>query len=195
VDKDYQFDAFFSYKRDPESDNWHERVKDKLAFWLRQELQRTDVRIFYDREDIRTGTRWHAKLSSALKSSRCIICIWSPLYFQSKWCISEWKSFVVRSELVRRDLILPASYFDGESFPPEARAVQFSDFSNYASTMPRFWDTELAVEFENNLLRPFASDIAAIIRDAPAYDDAFPVIDALDTEVLGEAIISRIGDE
>ena len=27
----YQYDAFFSYKRDPHSDTWHEAVKDKLA--------------------------------------------------------------------------------------------------------------------------------------------------------------------
>lgn len=192
---DYQFDAFFSYKRDPESDDWHERVKDKLTFWLKQELMRGDVKIFYDREDIRTGARWHTKLASALKASRCIICIWSPLYFQSKWCISEWKTFVERSEMVRQDLILPASYFDGEIFPPEAQATQYSDFSHYASTMPRFWDTELAVEFENTLLRPFASDVAEIIRNAPDYNDAFPVVEASDAEIVEETIISRIGGE
>jgi hypothetical protein len=43
----YQFDAFFSYKRDPESDDWHERVKDKLTFWLKQYLGRSDVSIFF----------------------------------------------------------------------------------------------------------------------------------------------------
>ena len=48
----YEYDAFFSYKRDHESDEWHERVKDKLIFWLKQELGRQDIRIFFDTEEI-----------------------------------------------------------------------------------------------------------------------------------------------
>jgi hypothetical protein len=54
----YQYDAFFSYKRDPHSDAWHEAVKDKLAFWLGMELNQSVVRIFFDREEIRTGVHW-----------------------------------------------------------------------------------------------------------------------------------------
>ena len=191
----YQFDAFFSYKRDPESDEWHERVKDKLTYWLKQELSRNEVNIFYDREDIRTGSRWHTKIESALKTSRCIICIWSPLYFQSKWCLSEWKTFEERGKMLNRDLVLPASYFDGKSFPPKAQAIQFPDFSHYSSTLPSFWDTTLAVDFENLCLRPFARDVADTIRQSPDYDDSFPVVEASDADVKAEAIISRIGDD
>src|SRR5437762_14043948 len=39
----YQYDVFFSYKRDPESDHWHENVKTKLEFWLKHELNRSRV--------------------------------------------------------------------------------------------------------------------------------------------------------
>jgi len=34
----YEYDAFFSYKRDRESDQWHEVVKNKLEFWLSPSL-------------------------------------------------------------------------------------------------------------------------------------------------------------
>ena len=190
----YQYDGFFSYKRDRESDDWHERVKNKLAFWLKQELQKQDVRLFFDREEIRTGMRWRQKLADALKQSKCIICLWSPLYFQSKWCISEWKTFVVREEQSHRQLVMPASYFDGATFPTAASATQFSDFSQFASTMPKFWDTEPAVKFEELLLRPFARDLAAIIRNAPAYDDGFPIVEAPDDEVQQEETIGRIAN-
>jgi hypothetical protein len=161
----YQYDAFFSYKRDRESDDWHERVKNKLTFWLKQELQRQDVKIFFDTEEIRTGMRWSQKLSDALRRSKCLVCIWSPLYFQSRWCVSEWMSFVERSNLVNNELIIPASYFDGENFPQAAKATQFLDFSEFASTMPRFWDTESAVRFEELRIRPFC---ARSCRDDPA---------------------------
>lgn len=186
----YQHDAFFSYKRDPESDDWHERVKDKVAFWLRLELGRP-VDIFFDREDIRTGARWRARLESALRTSRCIVCVWSPLYFQSRWCLSEWKTFAERSQRTRADLVLPASYFDGETFPQEAQEVQFRDFSRFASTMPRFWDTESAVRFENECLRPFAEDLADAIRNAPSFDENFPIVEARDDEVQLQATIGR----
>ena len=191
----YQYDAFFSYKRDPESDDWHERVKEKLTFWLKQYLGRQDVRIFFDREDIHTGTRWRMRLADALKTSRCIVCVWSPLYFQSQWCLSEWKTFVERSRHANSDLVLPASYFDGESFPQAAKDIQFRDFSRFASTMPRFWDTESAVRFEETCLRPFAEDLARIIRSAPNYNDAFPVVEAASREVQSEPTIGRIAND
>jgi hypothetical protein len=212
----YEYDAFFSYKRDRESDSWHELVKLKLAFWLKQELRKREVKIFFDTEDIRTGARWQLKIASALHRSKCIICIWSPLYFQSKWCISEWMSFVEREQFIERqqaveqgrveqgaslvaqgtkcELIVPASYFDGESFPPVATAREFMNFSDFASTMPRFWDTELAVRFETQYIRPFARDLARTIRSAPPWDPRFPIVEAPDEDVQQEGTIGRPAD-
>ena len=112
----YQYDAFFSYKRDRESDDWHEVVKNKLEFWLKQELERDDVRLFFDREDIRAGMRWRHKMVEALKRSKCIVCLWSPLYFQSKWCGSEWKTFVKREQLAMRPLVGSGFLFRWRNF-------------------------------------------------------------------------------
>jgi len=190
----YEFEAFFSYKRDLESNGWHERVKDKLTHWLKQELGKDDVRIFFDTEDIHIGVRWRQKIADALKGSKCIICVWSPLYFQSKWCVSEWKTFLQREQLAGRNLVAPASYFDGETFPPEAAAIEYEDFSPFASTMPRFWDTESAVKFEDSKIRPFARDLARMITQAPPYDATFPIVEALDAQVQKEETIGRISD-
>jgi hypothetical protein len=135
--------------------------------------------------------RWRQKLADALKHSRCIVCVWSPLYFQSKYCVSELMTFVQREELAGRDLVMPASYFDGETFPAIATARQFVDFSKFASTMPSFWETANAVEFEDQRLKPFARDLAVLIRGAPAYDEAFPVVEAADDQVASEGTIGR----
>ncbi len=190
----YQYDAFFSYKRDLESDEWHRRVKEKLTYWLRQELQRADVRIFFDTEEIRTGAQWRLKLAESLRRSKVLVCLWSPLYFRSPWCVSEWQSFVQREVLWGAPLIVPASYFDGENFPAQAKDVQCVDFSEFASTMPRFWDTDSAVRFEERRLRPFARDLAALIRTAPPYDEAFPLHLAGDADLVTQAPIGRIAD-
>lgn len=188
----YRYDAFFSYKRDLESDSWHERVKNKLVFWLKQELRRTNVEIFFDTQDIRTGMQWKERLADAIRQSKCIVCLWSPLYFQSRWCVSEWMSFVQRGQLMGRRLVMPASYFDGNTFPPEAKEIQFPDFSEFASTMPRFWDTESAVRFEEIRLKPFARDLAEVIRTAPPYDDAFTVYEAAEAAIATDQTINRI---
>ena len=135
--------------------------------------------------------RWQEKLSSALKQSRCIICLWSPLYFQSKYCVSEWRTFLEREMQAHAELVMPASYFDGESFPPTAKTRQFLDFSEFTSTMPKFWDTELAVRFENERLRRFAHDLAEMIRKAPPYSDTFPLVEAPDGQVETEQPIGR----
>jgi TIR domain len=190
----YQYDAFFSYKRDPESDTWHQRVKDKLHHWIRMDLNQADVAIFFDTEDIRSGQRWRTKLETALKTSKCAICVWSPLYFRSKWCVSEWTTFEQRGRHLRLDLVIPARYHDGEHYPGPAKDIQSVDFSDYASTMPRFWDTERAVEFERSLLRPFARDLAEIIRAAPPFDPRFQVFEAGDDLIIQDTRITRVGD-
>ncbi|WP_158219812.1 toll/interleukin-1 receptor domain-containing protein [Ideonella sp. A 288] len=190
----YAYDAFFSYKRDRESDAWHRRVKDKIAYWLRLELARTDVRIFFDDEEIRTGSRFSAKIADSLRRSKCLVCVWSPLYFRSSWCLSEWQSFLQREVNYGAQLIIPASFHDGETFPDTAKAIQTLDFSEFASTMPRFWDTESAVRFEESRLRPFARDLAALIRAAPPYDEAFPVLIASEHDTQPELPIGRIAD-
>ena len=189
---DYQYDVFFSYKRDPETDAWHEKVKTKLAFWLRQELERQDVRIFFDTEEIQTGTRWRHKLAEALRQSRCIVCVWSPLYFRSKWCVSEWMTFVRREDLAKRELVASASFCDGKSFPKAALDTTWVDFSEFASTFPTFWNTEPAVTFEKDRLRPFASALAAKIRNAPPFDGTFPLVEVPDDQVAPEGTIGRL---
>ena len=104
----YEYDVFFSYKRDSESYEWHKKVKEKLEYWLKNELGGLEVNIFFDTEDISSGELWRQKIKSALTKSKCIVCIWSPVYFKSKWCVSEWTTFEERSLVANRDLVNPA---------------------------------------------------------------------------------------
>jgi hypothetical protein len=191
----YRYDAFFSYKRNPQSNDWHEKVKEKLEFWLGQELNCTNVSIFIDNEDIRSGDRWRGKLGDALRSSKCLICIWSPFYFQSKWCVSEWQTFLRREPWAGgKSLVVPARYHDGETYPELAQDTQSADFTPFASTIPAFWETTRAVEFEQPYLQKFAQDIAACVRNAPPYDEAFPLVEASEELLLKHTTIRRPGD-
>ncbi len=191
----YIYDAFFSYKRDEESNDWHKRVKDKIKFWLDNELNK-DCDIFFDTEDISTGSRWKSKISSALLKSRCIICVWSPMYFQSEWCVAEWLTFEERCKALDAELILPARYHDGEYYPDAANDRQIFDFRKYASIMPVFWETHDAYEFEKEVIKPFVVEVANAIRNAPDFSDEFPIVDKpTAAQVMQRPKIARLIDD
>lgn len=177
---DYEYDVFFSYRRNRLIEDWIVQVAGRIEFWLSQELGGTPASVFFDRESIETGDRWPNRLRDAVRSSRCLVCIWCPSYFQSSWCVSEWRSFRAREErlgLAAHGLIVPAKFHDGEYFPREATDIQFADFAKYAATIPAFWQSQRAVEFED-LLRPFAHSVAAAVRRAPAFSPDWPIVEA-----------------
>lgn len=54
---------------------------------------RRAVTMFVDVGSIEVGDRWPDMLKEGLVLSRYMVGVWSPMYFQSSWCVSEWKSF------------------------------------------------------------------------------------------------------
>ncbi len=196
----YKYEIFFSYKRDDKSNAWHEELKNIIVHWVREEADIDEVRVFFDKEEIRAGHRWKQKISQALRDSKCLVAIWSPQYFRSPYCVAEWLSFHERSRRTNKLLIAPASRCDGENFPSDAREFQFASFNKYAHTVTSFWKTDRAAEFEDQLIKPFASDVASMIRDAPDHSTDFPIVDCEAdlpaTTLLKERLrIRRIADE
>ena len=192
----YEYEAFFSYRRDKESDEWHHKVKEKIRFWLMKELGDKNVEIFFDSEQIKTGDRWQEKIADGLKRSKCFIGIWSPDYFKSRWCLSEWRSFIEREKKFkkRKSLIVPARYHDGSCFPTEALDFELADFRDYTSTMTFFWNTEDGYLFEKERLKEFAKNLAGKIRKAPEYSDEFPILIVDEGDVADQSTIGRVAD-
>ena len=175
---DYRFDVFFSYKRNSLTLAWTRMVHQRLRFWLSEELNR-DATLFVDEDCIETGDRWPQSLRDALAASRCMVCVWSPSYFRSTWCISEWASFREREKRLAIDphgLIAPLRYHDGEHFPQEARETQWTDVAPWASTVPAFWASSRALELED-ALKAFAKGVAAMIGRAPQFQADWPVVE------------------
>jgi TIR domain len=166
------------------------RVKVALARWVSEELEVEDVRIFFDLEDINIGSQWNAKILNGLLSSKCLVAVLSPEYFRSKYCVAEWLTFAVRSKLTNRELIAPASRQDGKLFPIKARALQIAKFNEYALTATKFWETEYAAKFEVELIKPFAHDVAELIKRAPDFADSFPVVD-IDRDLPESALLQE----
>ena len=168
---DYEYDVFFSYKRHDLTLNWTREVSQRLKLWLTEELGGTQAEVFVDESCIEIGDKWPDSIKHALKHSRCMVCVWSPSYFQSTWCVSEWKSFLEREKMVEiapHGLIAPLRFHDGEHFPTEARHVQSEDVALYAATVPAFWSSAKAIDLETKL-KSFASAVAKIIQIAPPF--------------------------
>jgi TIR domain len=177
---DYKYDVFFSYKRHSLTLEWTSAVYKRLQYWLMQELGGREATLFVDEDRIETGDRWPEKLRQALKLSRCMVCVWSPSYFQSSWCVSEWKSFLAREQRLQMEshgLIVPLRFHDGEHFPEEARLVQWTDVAAYTSTVPAFWTSQRAIELEDKL-KAFAVSVANVIRRAPQFEPDWPTLEA-----------------
>jgi hypothetical protein len=175
---DYKYDVFFSYKQHSKALDWTRGLYERLEFWLEQELGHKP-KLFIDAEEIKVGDRWPERLKEALRLSRCMVCVWSPPYFQSEWCLSEWRSFLERERqlgLKSHGLIAPLAFHDGEDFPEEARAVQWIDVSSYAYTVPGFWKNQRAMDLEA-LLKPFCRSVAEIIRSAPQFSCDWPLVE------------------
>jgi len=177
---DYEYDVFFSYKRHSLTQDWTRGVHNRLKYWIMQAVGGREVQVFVDEESIETGDRWPEKLKEALKLSRCMVCVWSPAYFQSSWCMSEWESFRQRERRLKMQshgLIAPMKFHDGEHFPEDAKAVQWTDVAPYTSTVPAFWTSPRAIELED-VLKKFAEQVARMIQDAPAFEADWPVVEA-----------------
>ncbi|MBZ5622506.1 MAG: toll/interleukin-1 receptor domain-containing protein [Acidobacteriia bacterium] len=177
---DYAYDVFFSYKRHDLTLDWTRGVHSRLKYWMMQAVGGREVETFIDDDSIETGDRWPEKLKEALRLSRCMVCIWSPAYFQSSWCVSEWESFRERERRLKMQshgLIAPLRFHDGEHFPEEARAVQWTDVAPYTSTVPTFWTSPRAIELED-VLKTFAGQVARMIQNAPQFEEDWPVVEA-----------------
>ncbi len=178
---DYLYDVFLSYKRHKLIIPWITQLKNELHYWLGHELPGKEVEIFFDSDSIEVGDRWPERLREGLKTSKCMIGIWSPKYFyNSPWCVSEWKSFMAREDMANMGiggLIAPIKVHDGEWFPEEAKIVQQEDLIAYYSTAISFWETQKASELID-IIKVFVGKVADIVRRAPPFDPDWPIVEA-----------------
>jgi uncharacterized membrane protein (Fun14 family) len=172
----YDYQAFFSYKRHPLTDEWHRQLMLHIQFWLSQDLGTQDVPIFFDTRSIGNGAVFDHAIGDALRKSVVIISVMSPLYFTSAHCLAEIGTFIDREDHLQQNrgtLISCARFHDGAAYPMPFSHMQSEDFSPYANPAKGFWESQDGVVFELKI-RAFAGMIANKIRAAPPWDPAFP---------------------
>ncbi len=87
----FEYDVFISYARADDTDGWVTRIVDVIDEDLRQFS--SDIRIFFDRSEIKTRQDWELRLLAGLRSARVLLICVSPNYLRSPYCRWEWDEF------------------------------------------------------------------------------------------------------
>jgi hypothetical protein len=132
------------------------------------------------------GANWPADLRQRLLSSRLLVAVWNAPYFQSAWCMAEWKSFKAREEMLGlfsdarpQGLVYPVRYADGDSFPEDAHVTQcHRDFSALSYPDEHFATSAKYMEFDDQV-QSMASELVAALARAPEWRSDFPVVEPL----------------
>ena len=174
----YRWDIFISYRRTPRIRDWvHGVLLEELRDWLPEQMSR-DPRIFVD-EKIEVGTPWPDELEHGLKTSRTMLCVWSPTYFRSEWCKAEWASMADREDQEacrgsRPRILYPLLWQDGDLLPERARNTQYRDVKRWSHLRPEFRSSAQALAFTEEM-QVVCQELATMISSAPSFRADFPI--------------------
>jgi hypothetical protein len=163
------YQVFFSYKRNPLFDPWHRTLADRIRTWIAFELGILDAKVFVDTSSIENGSDFPDFIAGALKNSTVIVCLFSPLYFNSPWCMTEINFFIDREKklnLKQGSLVSCARFHDGVNYPDAFRDMQSDDFTPFANPNPHFWNSQKGADFDD-VIKQFCKTLSDKIRNAP----------------------------
>lgn len=196
----YEFHVFLSYRRGWKDEDGRSR-DDDVEIWVRdfleRELQRKlthelevpPARLFLDRFEIRAGDEWERTLANALRTSQCIVPVWSPMYFRSRWCVSEWASFLSRPT----GLVVPVLFQGQRALPEAAKRIQFENFTEFNYTSPSFRLSPKYLDFEDMVGR-LARRVARAVKQAPDFDPNWSIVLPEPNDALGELTTTCLSD-
>jgi TIR domain len=118
----------------------------------------------------------------ALRTSRCLIPVWSPQYFRSDWCKAELDTMLEREKILglRRDhnwsgIIYPVVFQNAAMIPPEYRTIQYTDLSQWGIAAPAFRSSLEYLQFELSI-KTICKKLWPMIQTAPDWQDNWPTI-------------------
>jgi hypothetical protein len=176
----YDYDIFLTYLRsNPLSLQWVNDIFYPLFEPLVSEAANAHVRIFKDTESIMSGMNWKNRIKQALAHSKIMVPVFSPLYFQSKWCLREFTAMYYRQCQLNlatinnpNGLILPVKIFDGQHFPQQAADIHTLDCTSYFRVGEAVKTSLIYLELQEKLIG-WVDQVAAAIQAAPAWDAAW----------------------
>jgi FxsC-like protein len=130
-----EFVFFFSHARDDYTADVYlpEFFKD-LSEEVRvlMGLRKNDKVGFRDTKDISLGQDWQPELIEALQHSQLIVCVFTPLYFNSRWCGKEMEFFRLRqmelgSQRPKHSFVIPVCWTPADFPSATANLTHYQD--------------------------------------------------------------------
>ncbi len=177
----YKFDVFISYCRHGSVQKWllnhfYPKFKDCLA-----DQMAPTPRVFVDRS-MPKGVAWPEELQKALRHSKILLPLFSPPYFESNWCMAEWKSMREREKLLGlgtldnpQGLVYPILYSDSDNFPEEAKTLSRWNFKKLSTPEPVFQESRDWVLFHHQVTE-LAEDLVVLLKQVPDWQPNWPLI-------------------
>lgn len=192
----YEFDVFISYSRHGSGAKWlmnhfYPKIQDCLADQIAPM-----PKVFVDKSMPR-GVHWPSQLQKALRHSKVMIALLTPLYFQSKWCMAEWRNMKAREQMLGlgttdrpQGLIIPILYSDSENFPEEGRELSWWNFKELSTPDPVFQESRDYVQFHREVTN-LAKDLVELIQQVPEWRDDWPIVEPPDPVIMPPPPIPR----
>lgn len=86
------YDVFISYARKDDVDARVSTFVDALSRFHKV-ITGDELRVFFDRDEIRSGDDWYLRLLESLRHSASMVALLSPAYLESEYCWIEWTTF------------------------------------------------------------------------------------------------------
>ncbi|GAA3045903.1 toll/interleukin-1 receptor domain-containing protein [Actinokineospora globicatena] len=183
----YEYDVYISYDRESETvspwvrHHFYPRLKELLNDNLPKKVQ-----VFFDQE-VGIGAKWPDALYEALRCTRVLVAVLSPMYFESEWCVAEWDSMVQREEdmgMHTYGLIYPVTYSDSRHFPDWATRRRPLDLRPWNQPPINYQDTHAYFDFRKAVERLAESMVDAVLKP-PDWQPDWPILQPVPSAVAG----------
>lgn len=140
---------------------------------------------------IPAGADWKQYLKEAIPQARCLLALWSPTYFGSPWCLSEWENFRNRSSENFAVPITVHDCFDLAQVPmlrPVDTDVQYLRFNDTYRSGSAFKDSRAYLDLQD-LCDLLAPSVAARIHASEGHEpDPLSILELPDDDGNGPRI-------
>ncbi|MCP2167244.1 TIR domain-containing protein [Goodfellowiella coeruleoviolacea] len=195
----YKFDIFISYSRYGSVQKWLlNHFLRKLKECLADQIAPAP-KVYVDREMPR-GVHWSSSLKHALRYSKIMLQLLTPHYFESPWCMAEWRSMQEREKMLGlaslslpQGLIYPILYSDSENFPLDGRMISWVDFKEFAHPDPPFQTTGMFVDFHREVTK-LATDLVQLLKQVPEWQPDWPIVEEPKPVLIPPPPIPRFGE-
>lgn len=168
----YKYDLFISYTwRVPRAQRWVRGVLfEPLCDFLELEAGIPKQRVFLDEREVRPGEHVQPVVHRALLSSKVMLAVLSPQYFQSGWCLTEFHTMRQRATATGARVLHPIAVWDGDLYPHEARALGPQDFNQWGTL-----DRGMRRKRWTDTTKALAIELGELVRQAPEHDAAWQI--------------------